>query len=533
MAEKAPWEENYSADESAPWEQDYGSKPHPVAKDRYSITESAARGFADMGSWGTASKIEGALGAVKDFATEPSLHGLKGLKEAYHVREGLANDRYKESAEEHPIATIAGGLPGAFLAPGSSLFAPAKAAQGASAVARAGNAALNVGKAAGMGATYGAGSSRYNPVTETEDFGKDVGVGAAGGVAGYGLAKAAPVIIRGGGKLGRALGNVAFGVPSEAAEHYMANSRAVKNAPGLEQTTREFLQHADNTAGDISQASGRSFDTLRNTGILSDHIGLTQPLTEAANTLQRGGAYGPEQKSAITFLNSLAQDVQADAATNNGFLPLDRGKNLVRVLDAKIQAVSSKPGADARVLQELRSARAVADNFLKSSSPEYAAEMEKLAADTQAYKGMADNFRTPNGAMSRMKTIMRGKAPLDAEKLSQYDQRFGTNFGQDLKNSYTKDAFTRETTNGSRKTLLGALLGGPVGAVAGFAADKMGGQFYQKILDGTLKVGKFTAPLANAAKRGERSFNATHALLLKTSPEYRDLIESQTQGANQ
>jgi hypothetical protein len=203
-------------------------------EDKYSLKEAAARGFADMGSWGTASKVEGAIQAARDVGRAQLRHltgddenedqtlysmGIGGgLKEAYKAREGLANDRYKESAAEHPIATIAGGLPGAVMAPGSSLFAPAKAAEGASAIARVGNTALNVGKAAGMGATYGAGSSRHNVFEQPKEFAEDVGVGAGGGVAGYGvgsaLGKAAPLVVRGGGKIGRALGNVAFGVPS-------------------------------------------------------------------------------------------------------------------------------------------------------------------------------------------------------------------------------------------------------------------------------------------------------------------------------
>jgi hypothetical protein len=504
------------------WEDD-AQKLHPEEDGAF---EAGIRSAVNTGSYGFAPRIEGAMGAVKDYATDDTLQSMgpmKGLGEAYNLRRLMAEDRYKKAEEEYPAASFLGSLPGAYLAPGPSI------AKGASLLGR-------MGRSAATGAAMGLGMAP--DLTKPKEAALYAGGGAAIGGAAHGLLeKGVPLVVRGGGKIGRALGNVAFGVPGEAAEHYTKNQAAVKAAPGLEQTTRNFLEHADQMGDDISQASGKSFDTLRKTEILSDHIGLTHPLAEAATSVQRGGAYGPEQKRAISFLNELSQDVQADAAANKGMLPLDRGKNLVRVIDSKIADLSGKPGADARVIQAFRDARSGVDNFLKASSPEYAREMEKLAADTKAFKGMTDGFRTPGGALNKMKSVMRGKSPFEAEKLSGYDKRFGTTFGDDLKNSYTKDAFTRDTTNGSRKTLLGTVLGSAVGApvvgaVLGSAGDKYGGAIYQKILDGTIKVGKFTGHLMEAMKRGQSSFVATHLIMMKIYPEYRDLIESQSKGDN-
>lgn len=530
------------------------SKEISAPAERYSAPQAAAMGLAQGATWNTADEIGAGLGSAYDVARSHlpggddtlSSMGMGGFGEAYRARREVLRDKYDQAQKEHPYAYGGAELTGAVgssFVPGVSALNAGKVARGATQGAEVLNMAKNVAKSATTGAGFAAGASKHD--IGTKGFVDDTVEGAKFGAATGGLIEGAPVMKRGGGKIGRALGNVGFGVSGEVAEHYMGNQAAVKANPGFEQTIRNFLEHADQTKGDMSKASGRSFNTLRDTGILSDHIGLTQPLTEAATSLQRGGAYGPEQRSAISYLNNLSTDVQADAAANGGMLPLDRGKNLVRVLDSKIQAMESKPGADARVLQALRDARSSADNFLKASSPEYAREMERLAADTQAFKGMTDGFRTPDGAMKKMKSIMRGRSPFDAERLANYDQHFGQSFGKDLKDAYTKEAFSRDTTNGSRKTMFGLAVGSaassmtgnpiwaPIAAGAGFAADKMGGAVYQKILDGSISLGKFTAPLMNAAKRGQSSFAATHSLLMKNNAEYRDLIESQTQGARQ
>ncbi len=63
-------------------------------------------------------------------------------------------------------------------------------------------------------------------------------------------------------------------------------------------------------------------------------------------------------------------------------------------------------------------------------------------------------------------------------------------------------------------------------------ADIYGGKAYMKLLDGSIKLGKWAPMLREAAQRGANSLKATHLLLMKNNPDYRDQIGSQMKGAN-
>ncbi len=386
------------------------------------------------------------------------------------------------------------------------------------------------------------------------------------------------------GFAGRKAAQALTGVGGEAIDRYIANPAAVENAKPLFDQTKAFLGSTEETSKGLSNDSSKAFEILKSGGKTVKPEELTSPLTDAADRLESLGSFGPERKGAINYLRSLADDVNKDSARSGGVLNLisgDKGKALINVLDSKIETAAAN-GADAQILKSLGDARKSIDTFLKERSPEYAAHMKELATETGAYKDLADKFRSENGAMNTLKRIQNGKDPFAAEALKKYDAQFGTDFNEGLKDSAAKQQFTRDTTNGSRKTVgfgamgaavgsgvggfiapgvghaVGGMIGGGIGSGVGMLADKFGGQAVKVALDAGIKVNnlvgtgvgmladkfggqavkvaldagikvnnlvgtKYVAPVMAAALRGPQALAVTHYLLTQQDPEYQKL----------
>jgi len=80
------------------------------------------------------------------------------------------------------------------------------------------------------------------------------------------------------------------------------------------------------------------------------------------------------------------------------------------------------------------------------------------------------------------------------------------------------------------------LIGGPIGGALGFAGDKFAGKTFKAILDGRInapeaiakiapRLGKYAAPLMQAAKNGNQSLAATMFILQQSSPEFRSKMK--------
>lgn len=127
---------------------------------------------------------------------------------------------------------------------------------------------------------------------------------------------------------------------------------------------------------------------------------------------------------------------------------------------------------------------------------------------------------------------------------------------EELENTRVAGAFERSDTNGSRRTLMGAIAGKAVGgalgagagyalgddvgagagALAGFGADRYAGKLFKGILNGKIaaskatpelisKLGRYGKTFADAASRGSSSLAATHFVLQQTQPEYRQITK--------
>lgn len=414
-----------------------------------------------------------------------------------------------------------------------------------------GAAALPVpfGKTAGLGgAAARVGSNAALEGADQLVRGKDVedaaqGAGLAGGLTA--AVESLPVVGKAAGAAGRwagkKAGNVVFGVPEQATERYLANPAAVKGAGDLKSISDEFVEEVDNVRKGLSRDSGEAYRILSDAPPIDQDV-ILQPIRDAQKRLVDLGNFGPDSKQAVKFYDELGADVAELAAQTDFKLGADKGKRVIAALDGKIDTMQ-RSGGDTQVLRSLTDTRKAIDEQLKATVPGYREHMAELAESTKAARGIADSFRSDAGAYNTLKGIMRGNSPYKADDLAKFDQRFGTTFGESLKDSYAKQAFQRDTTNGSRKTMAGAAagsavgslvagpfgapVGGALGAGAGATVDKYGGLIYQRILDGSLAVGKYAEPLKRIyEQRGPAALAAAHAALRAQDPEYATATDS-------
>ncbi len=342
---------------------------------------------------------------------------------------------------------------------------------------------------------------------------------------------------------GKKTGRVLAGVPESAVDRYLANPAAVNKAENLKSITDEFIETVDDVKDDLSSKSGESYTILQNSGSLDAPDAFTVPLHQEIDRITDLGLVGEQRKGIVKYLNGIVEDVWNMTEPGLGTVGMEKGKTILGVLDAKISKLKKK-GGDSQVLQSLYNARKGIDNFLKDRVPEYKDHMEELAKQTKDVVGIANDMKSPQGAYETLKRIMQSRSPYKKDALERFDKQFGTSFTEKLKDSYAKDAFVKESTQGSRKTLggsvvggvvgtavggpLGGLFGGLAGNLAGMTADKYGGLIYKSILDGGLKLGKYTEALKRIyEKRGAASVAAAHVALMKSDAEYRKMVEQQ------
>lgn len=154
----------------------------------------------------------------------------------------------------------------------------------------------------------------------------------------------------------------------------------------------------------------------------------------------------------------------------------------------------------------------------------------------------------PNSTENTIKALQGGRN-IEARKQL---EALNPELAQAVQDSAVAKQFSKNTTNGSRKAVIGsgiggalgagagALLGGPSGAViggfagkavggfAGGLADVYGGQAVKSALDAGIKLDKlantpYIRPLMAAAKQSPKSLAITHFMLSQTDPKYQQL----------
>lgn len=170
--------------------------------------------------------------------------------------------------------------------------------------------------------------------------------------------------------------------------------------------------------------------------------------------------------------------------------------------------------------------------------------LDQLIKDLEGKKlwGESVSKLGPNSTENAIKTVRSGRGFETEKQLANLDEIFGTNHLQNVKDSGIANQFSRPSTNGSRKTVLGGTIGAAVGAftghpelgvmagsAAGFLADTYGGQAVKTVLDAGIAIDrlvgtKFIDPIMKAAQRGPGDLAIAQYTLSQSEPGFRQAI---------
>ncbi len=508
--------------------------------------ESGLRGTAQGLSMNLADEITGGLEALKEVALTDK--NLSDYADLYTKHRDESRQAYKEAEETNPksylAGNIAGGIGGALVMPGSA----------ASLVGRA-------GQAAGIGAVMGYGANE-NRDELLQDMALNAGIGAvsvpvlegAGSLIKKGLSKAADYADDVLPKVGKGF----FSVPEKATQNYLQNPDRVNKARSWGELGESVLNTSDDTSvlSEMNQRSKelstKAWETLKpNQSIPKADI--LRAIDDGQQALMvDGNSIGGAQKKAFNTLKSYAEDL----TPFNNDIPEPSLKKIIQNLDENIDWNNKSAGPTNDVLKQLRT---FIDQRLKTQNPDYESAMSKTEDVTKALGQVkkALEKRTNPESYDKFTKVVKGLINKDEmsdvnQAVNKIKEHTGYDLRSDIVDSWTKQQFEKGDVNGSRRTLLGSVVGGAVGSMfgplgsaigaaalgsTGYTVDKYAGLIFKKMLDGRMtmgefneqlapRLGKFAKPLAEALNRGPTSVSATH-FLLNQNPEYRKLINGE------
>ncbi len=451
--------------------------------------------------------------------------------------------------------------------------------------------------AAVTGGMIGAGASRAD-LTKGE-FGQaaeDTGVGA---VLGSGLQKGMKMAgnaLSGANLDGAAkkLAQIFFNTPPEVTQAYLDDPQRALNSPLRYQISKKFMDMVDNLQkmAQLGSSESRQILSEQNVKVNADEIKKAmKPLLDEIQTSAEGNLTGPRKeaydylKGVVDSFDKRARNVTSipeppmsdtmkqwmkenpsmiDSMAQYGALPAaplppsapppaiysgNRLKTEIQDMQDYVKKWQPLPGqktAPDDVL--LQRGSGALNDLLKGKSPEYAEQMKQVAADTDLLKD-ASKLATSEGGLSnmfrRLTTDQAGAGQAPADTIKAFDQRMGSDFGDQARFAYAREMMDKGLTNGSRNVNLFSkmaesipLVGKPLGAVAGATVDKMGGaltynavqaaaalkgiarEFGQTApIQSVMKIKAVLGPIIAAVKQGNPSAIATLQLLQKSNPE--------------
>lgn len=132
-------------------------------------------------------------------------------------------------------------------------------------------------------------------------------------------------------------------------------------------------------------------------------------------------------------------------------------------------------------------------------------ELEQSQAKLAPFKPLAPNAAGQTSAQQKLQQLASGKNIELTDMFQRLGKMTDTDFVQAMKDNAVRDAFKKGATNGSRNTLMGAVVGwmfggtggAAIGAGAGRTVDQWGPAITKKILDGAIRVSR--GPVGSAA----------------------------------
>lgn len=512
--------------------------------------ESLLRGAAQGASFGFSDEI---TGAIESLLTDKD----------YETARDESRTNNKAAQEANPFSYGTGEI-GAAL---GTTFIPGVGALNAG---KAATFAGRAGLAAAQGGLTGAGMS------EAEDASgivKDTAIGAATGAAMQGIGEKviAPAMSKAGQFIKNKVldkaddavnyglqkaGRVMADVPEADTARYLSNPEAVNKSMTIGELGEDLLNNNEDSLlkqmyQRASDFSSDAWNTLDSKKTVSNNS-LRQSIADIQDSLLTDGVLlGDNQTRAYQKLAALSESIKQLPQD----IPEPTMKRIIQNLDSNINW--NDPNAKV-VNDAFKDVRGFVDNTLKTQNTAYKSAMEKTADITdsiQTVKSAFQNRQNPENFDKFLKSVKNLDKKSEHSSVNQALDKIKEHTGYDLReqilNSQAKSAFMKDSTNGSRKTLTGALVGsaagsvmgplgvtvgGAVGGAAGAVGDKYAGRIFKSILNGKIsategiqsiapQLGKYAEPLMNAAKQSNKSLAATMFILQQRDPSFRELMK--------
>ncbi|WP_244288979.1 hypothetical protein, partial [Leptospira bandrabouensis] len=361
----------------------------------------------------------------------------------------------------------------------------------------------------------------------------------------------------------RALG-LLFDMPEDSIDEILKNPEKVKNALSLQEIGERIPESISILNKEISSLDGKAWDLLDETkqfGHSNKKLeGIIDGIQNNLMTETKQGLIpiGLAEEKAYLKLDQIKEKINQ----YDDVLSERQVKKLIQSLDNDIdweRIDNSLPD------QMVRDLRFQFDDLLKQNNTAYAEAMKPVSTLTDLSQYIKSQFGIKKGqggvdglvasdlTLSKLNNTLNDRKAFTQDKLKEFGRITGQDILDETKYSKLANSLDSTTTQGSRKTNMGALalggvgtaigsmvgspavggaIGGAVGGAVGYTLDKYGRKMGKKLLleggNPNQYVSKFRGtkyfkPLSESLKRGNKSLAVTHYLLSKTDPEFRQM----------
>jgi hypothetical protein len=261
-------------------------------------------------------------------------------------------------------------------------------------------------------------------------------------------------------------------------------------------------------AGAFDQAKNAAFKDVRSAldqsvkAKVAEYAKAMEPVASDTDLLNRVQGFGDRQSgvgllqriNAPNQLENRAALDQLGQRYGTDFVSGAQAENLPQYSTLqKAQAAQDALRPDLvanKIDQTLANSRQKA--VLDQAQADYDAAQEKLAP----FKPLAPNAAGQTTAQQKLEQLGKGNNIELTDMFQKLGQLSNTDFVQAMKDQNTLAAFRKGATNGSRNTMLGALVGwafggmpgAAIGGEAGHVVDQWGPAITKRVLDGAVKV---------------------------------------------
>ena len=491
--------------------------------------ESAFRGGIDFASGGFSDELGGAIEAAG------SVVGLRGLGEnelqmprgetpeekkqslleVYKAMRDKRRGINKEALKASPKSYMAGGLAGG-LASGAAMKV----------AGATGSALTGLGKLPGWIANTGAGGLFGLGQSEAEDvegLAKDTATGAA---TGFGMG----ALFSGAGKVANSTAQGSKKVAEKNAVDslapMLADEKAMANQGVRDKLGREIL---DGGVTKFGSSPGKQAERL---GPLLEEKGkrlgaIRDSVDKQASKFAKAGDNVAADARRVDFDTALAKRAERAAKASKGGTDLE--KSYVKSLDKNVASMSEVPS------RSLKDTSEAIQKMDKKQIPWKKAEAD-WTPEQQAVAEIRRNLA------KQMDGKIRGFTK-DFDEYTDTKEMFGLfKRGEELANTATmkgrgglvpglKDMVTASAATKDGMKAIPGMFAAKIVRDRGHAMIAKTADVAYKTLSTSPEVlGKYNGPLMRAMKKGEKAFLATHAALINTDPEYKQLVESMDTG---